>query len=115
MTTYDEIKELFPDWNRLKKGEWSRHGRIIDTVNGRKIEIGLYREPADTEYNGTLTLQIFCNDDVVVCEQGSSYEPKDIEDLWDEFGDIPMNPETEKMNYHLHAVYSSYENGFSPS
>lgn len=34
---------------------------------------------------------------IVVCGQAGSYEPEDIEELWDEFGDIPMNPETEKI------------------
>ena len=35
----------------------------FDTPDGRVIEIGVYREPDD----GSYTLQIFDNDDVVVC------------------------------------------------
>lgn len=34
----------------------------FDTLDGRVIEIGVYREPDD----GSYTLQIFDNDDVVV-------------------------------------------------
>ena len=97
MKVCEAIKELYPDWNKLEKGSWSEHGRIIEAADGTKIEIGLYREPADTEYNGTLTFQIFCNDDVMVCQQVSSYDPEDIEELWDEFGEVPMNPHTEKI------------------
>lgn len=63
----DSIKEMFPDWWHMEKGEWSDHGRIINTAGADMVEIGLYREDAD----GSLTLQIFVNDDVVVCEQVS--------------------------------------------
>lgn len=67
----EEIKEMFPDWAFIKNGEWSRLGRIINTINGDKVEFGLYREPDNEEYAGTLTLQVFINDDVVICKQVS--------------------------------------------
>ena len=61
---------MFPDWQSIPKGEWSKHGRIIQTAGPDKVEIGLYREPDDNdEYAGTFTLQIFVNDNVVVCTQ----------------------------------------------
>lgn len=62
---------MFPDWAFIKNGEWSRLGRIINTINGDKVEFGLYREPDNEEYAGTLTLQVFINDDVVICKQVS--------------------------------------------
>ncbi len=68
----EEIKKLFPDWGSVKKGDWSKYGRIINAAGCDKVEIGLYREPEGSEYDGTLTLQVFVNDDVVVCEQVSS-------------------------------------------
>lgn len=60
-----DIKEMFPDWNDIEPGYWSRHTKLIGNV-----EIGLYREPLDTdeEIAGTLTLQIFDGDNVVVCK-----------------------------------------------
>lgn len=67
------IQELFPDWEEMKPGEWSKCGKIIDYFDGYKdkdkIEIGLYREPLenDAEIAGTYTLQIFNGDDVVIC------------------------------------------------
>lgn len=68
----EEIKEMFPDWAFIKKGEWSSLGHIINTIEGDKVEIGLYREPDDNnEYTGTLTLQIFLNDNVILCKQVS--------------------------------------------
>ena len=64
------IKEMFPDWNMMSPGDWSKHGIIIPCKN-RKIEIGLYREEIDpeNEYSETFTFQIFSGDDVVVCEE----------------------------------------------
>ena len=61
-------KNMFPDWEELAPGTWSGYGEIIHyeskDFRGREIEVGLYREPDD----GSYTLQIFCNDDVVFCE-----------------------------------------------
>ncbi len=71
----EEIKKMFPDWAFIKKGEWSELGRIINTIKGDKVEIGLYREPdGNNEYAGTLTLQIFLNDNVILCKQVSEYD-----------------------------------------
>ena len=76
MKVDQNIEEMFPDWDQLEKGDWSQHGRIFDTPEGRRIEIGLYREPDENEeYAGTLTLQIFVNDSVVLCEKVSWEEP----------------------------------------
>ena len=67
------IQDLFPDWENIKPGEWSKHNKIVVYSGGYgdegKIEIGLYREPSDEdkEIAGTYTLQIFDKDDVVVC------------------------------------------------
>ena len=67
------IQDLFPDWEDIKPGEWSKHNKFIDYSGGYgdkgKIEIGLYREPLneDKEISGTYTLQIFDRDDVIVC------------------------------------------------
>ena len=64
----NKITELFPDWNMMAPGNWSKHGIIIPCKDkDRKVEIGLYREH-EGEYAGTYTLQIFSGDDVVVCE-----------------------------------------------
>ena len=62
-----DIKEMFPDWESIEPGNWSQHTKLIGD-----IEIGLYREPlggvCDEEIAGTLTLQIFDGDDVIVCK-----------------------------------------------
>ena len=66
------VAEMFPDYASISPGEWSSFGKTMKTVNGDSIEIGLYREPdGNDEYSGTLTLQVFIGDDVVVCEQMS--------------------------------------------
>lgn len=71
------VASLFPDWDYIQPGNWSRHGKIINCASGTRIEIGLYREPAENEeYAGTYTLQIFRNDDVIVCEQITIVEEK---------------------------------------
>lgn len=65
----DSVKKMFPDWNRIKPGNWSNYGRILEYGAGHYIEIGLYREPldVDSEYAGSYTLQIFDGDDVIFC------------------------------------------------
>ena len=64
------IKEMFPDWEEIEYGNWSKHGKILEYKPGRYLEIGLYREPIDgTEYDGTYTLQIFDGDDVIFCHE----------------------------------------------
>ena len=69
----ETLKEMFPDWHSIPKGEWSQYGKIIQAAGTNKIEIGLYREDdSDPEIAGTLTLQVFVNDDVMVCEQVST-------------------------------------------
>lgn len=61
--------EIFNDYKKIEKGEWSTKGFLIQLDNGKRIEIGLYKEPDDNEeYSNTYTLQIFLNDDVVLCE-----------------------------------------------
>ena len=66
------VAEMFPDCASISPGEWSSFGKTMKTANGNSIEIGLYREPDDNgKYAGTLTLQVFIGDDVVVCEQMS--------------------------------------------
>ena len=68
------IKELFPDADTIEPGNWSKYGKIIKCIGGygdeEKVEIGLYREPIneeDKDISGTLTLQIFEGDDVILC------------------------------------------------
>ena len=64
-----ELREMFPDWKELKPGNWSKAGRIIECTSGKKVEIGLYREPEENpEYAGRYTLQVFLGDDVVIAE-----------------------------------------------
>jgi hypothetical protein len=70
----DELKKVFPDWETIEPGEWSKHGITISQgmVNGKErfAYIGLYREPAkNEEYAGTYTLQIMNGDDVIFCCQ----------------------------------------------
>ena len=67
----DAIKEMFPDWEKMNPGEWSKHGKIMTTKDETKLEIGLYKEPMNDEYPGSYTLQIFANDDVIFCESVS--------------------------------------------
>jgi hypothetical protein len=62
------LRDLFPDFNDIAPGEWSKHARLIPCENGKTFELGLYREEAGTEYEGTLTLQAFLGDDVILCE-----------------------------------------------
>lgn len=65
-----KLKDLFPDYKEIAPGNWSENCvRTFAVDEGKYIEIGLYREPLDEEYAGTLTLQIFLGDDVVLCEQ----------------------------------------------
>lgn len=65
-----EAKRMFPDYAAISKGEWSKAGYIIQTSDDTKVEIGLYREDdSDPDIAGTLTLQVFLGDDVVVCKQ----------------------------------------------
>jgi len=66
--TFYSIKKMFPDWNEIKPGMWSAFTKIVKYKKNRTLEIGLYREPMENdEYAGTLTLQIFDNDDVIFC------------------------------------------------
>ena len=62
------IMAVFPDWNELQPGTWSKYG-IHSDINDHIFEIGLYREPLDNydEYSGTYTLQGFYYDDVIIC------------------------------------------------
>jgi len=64
----DSVKEMFPDWESIKPGDWSKYGKILYYGLGHFIEIGLYKEPMENEeYAGTYTLQIFDGDDVIFC------------------------------------------------
>lgn len=65
----EDLKKIFPDWDSIPEGEWSKHNKIIKTTGYDVVEIGLYREPDGSEYGKTLTLQIFINDNVVVCKE----------------------------------------------
>ena len=47
------VKEMFPDWSKIKPGNWS----------ARRLEIGLHR----SIYDGRYTLEIFHGDDVIFC------------------------------------------------
>ena len=73
----ESVKEMFPDWEEIKPGEWSYNGKILTYGEGHFVEIGLYREPMDnTEYAGRYTLQIFDGDEVIFCadvELGGKY------------------------------------------
>jgi len=61
------IKDYFPDWKSIDKGEWGDNTIIEYGNNGNKfIEIGLYREE-----DGRYTLQIFNGEDVILCEDVS--------------------------------------------
>lgn len=53
------------DYN-TKPGNWCEplFDNVFTTPDNRKIEIGLYVEPDD----GSYTLHIFDNDDVVLCQ-----------------------------------------------
>ena len=64
------IEEMFPDWQEIPLGEWSKYGKIIAYVADKKVEVGLYHEPLDSgEYADTYTLQIFDGDEVIFCHQ----------------------------------------------
>lgn len=57
--------DLFPDTQNVKPGTWHSNGIYLNT-NNETIEIVLYREPEQNEeYAGTLTVQIFRNDEVI--------------------------------------------------
>ena len=69
-----DYKEMFPDYETIKPGEWSNHNQTITCIDGNgertSVEIGLYREPNDGgEYANTLTLQIFDGDNVLLSYQ----------------------------------------------
>ena len=67
---FDSIRNFFPDWEQVKPGNWSEHGKVLQYGVGDRdfIEIGLYREPMDGgEYEGSYTLQIFDGDNVIFC------------------------------------------------
>ena len=53
------------DYN-AKRGEWCKPlvDNIFKTPDGGELEIGMYVEPDD----GTYTLHIFDNDDVILCQ-----------------------------------------------
>ena len=53
------------DYN-AKRGEWCKPlvDNVFKTPDGRELEIGMYVEPDD----GTYTLHIFDNDDVILCQ-----------------------------------------------
>lgn len=61
------LDEVFPDWREMELGTWSKNGMVFNS-DGVRIEIGLYREPKESEeLAGTYTLQVFYNDDVMLC------------------------------------------------
>lgn len=61
--------EHFPGAEKTLPGEWCENSFTVRCEESN-VEIGVYREPNDGgEYAGTLTLQIFCNDDVIFCER----------------------------------------------
>lgn len=64
----DSVKEMFPDWEQMKPGQWSEHGRELKYGAGYSVYIGLYREPFDSgEYAGRYTLHIIDGDEVIFC------------------------------------------------
>ena len=64
----NSVKEMFPDWENIESGEWSKYGKRLYYGRGHFVEIGLYREPMENEeYANTYTLQIFDGDDVIFC------------------------------------------------
>ena len=66
---YLEWQEVFPDWKEMKPGEWSSYNRMIRLDDETELEISLYREPVEnTEYLNTYTLQIFVNDNLILCK-----------------------------------------------
>ena len=63
------VEFYFPDTRTIEPGNWSEHGIIMQVNPKCTIEIGLYREPeGDSEYQSPYTIQVFYNDDVIVCE-----------------------------------------------
>lgn len=64
-----DFDDIFHDVASVKPGTWHPKGIFIPLADGGEIQVGVYREPIDEgqEYSGTLTLQIFCRDDVVGC------------------------------------------------
>ena len=70
--TLESVISQFPDWYRMKGGDWSEHPIIIryGKSGNNYIEIGLYREPEDDldeDIKGTYTLQGFDGDEVIFC------------------------------------------------
>lgn len=65
-----EIEKLFPDWRTIQKGCWSVCGKEMVFGDGRRLYIGMYREPnQNPEYADTYTLQILDGDAVIFCHQ----------------------------------------------
>ena len=64
---HKSIKEMFPDWKEIGYEKWSSYGKVLhykdDLFRNCCLEIGLYKE-----YDGSYTLQIFDNDNVIFCE-----------------------------------------------
>ena len=72
------LELFFPDWHDIPKGEWSEHSLELTSDGYRRRYAGLYREPDNnTEYAGSLTLQIMDGDDVVLCD--TVYVPEEHE------------------------------------
>lgn len=65
--TDEGFRMHFPHAGETLPGNWCRDGFAVKCENAT-VEIGVYREPeSNTEYAGTLTLQIFQGDDVIFC------------------------------------------------
>lgn len=65
----DKVQPLFTSAKDTPPGNWCREHILIQCAD-TKIEIGAYRESENnSEYAGTLTLQIFAGDDVIFCEK----------------------------------------------
>ena len=59
------IKKVFPDWNKIEPGEWSKNAQTIDYVSdGKKgrLNINLFREVCE---NKRFTLQISDGDEII--------------------------------------------------
>jgi hypothetical protein len=59
----DTVRGWFPDCEELQPGDWSSYGQFLKITDSLIIEIGLY-----CEGDKSLTLHMFANDDVILCQ-----------------------------------------------
>ena len=98
------IRECFPDWEEMKCGEWSKHGKTIRYGSGEWdfIEIGLYKEPSDgSETSESYTLHIFNGEEVAVCQtvDVGVMESMTTEEKWEEIYDVLDDMGVKYTNY----------------